>query len=373
MTRVVFLIRSLEQGGTERQLATLVRSLDRSRFDLTVLTFYPGGYFAKEIYDHDTPVISLQKKARWDVIGFFWRLVTELRRIKPDIIYSFLVEPNLLTPFMKPFARGAKVAWGIRASNVQLEHYDWFARLNFKLQVFFSRFADLIIFNSYAARDYHFARGFATRNTAVIHGGIDTEVFKPDRPAGRSLRAEWGIDPDAILIGLVARLDPIKDHVTFILAAALVAQHNKDTRFVCVGSGPAKYSAQLRTLTDKVQISDRFTWAGERDDMPAVYNAMDIVCSSSISESLPNSIGEAMACGIPCVVTDVGDSALLVGDDGIVAPPNNSQALADGLSKCIDNLRKGQAGNPRLHITENFDLVRMVKRTEAALTSLIER
>jgi glycosyltransferase involved in cell wall biosynthesis len=374
MIKVVFLIRSLNRGGTERQLATLVSLLDRSRFDLTILTFYPEGYFAKEILDKDISVISLDKSGRWEVIGFLWRLLTQLRRIKPHIVYSFLVEPNLLTAFLKPFAHATKIAWGIRASNVDLEHYDWFARLNFKLQVFFFRFADLIIFNSYAARDYHFAAGFSKQNTSVIHGGVDIEIFKPDRPAGRSLRAEWGIDEDAILIGLAARLDPMKDHPTFIKAAALVAQHNQDARFVCVGGGPPKYSAQLCSLAEENQISDRFVWAGQRDDMRAVYNALDMVCSSSaFGEGLPNAIAEAMACGIPCVVTDVGDSALLVGDTGIVVPPNNVQALADGLSKCIDMLRSGQTANPRLRITENFDSVSMAKRTDAALTSLIQR
>src|SRR4051812_1065945 len=99
MIRVVFLIRSLNVGGTERQLATLVRSLDRNRFHLTVLTFYDEGKLAKDLCHDDYAVVSLQKKARWDVVGFGWRLVTQLRRIKPDIIYSFLVEPNLLTIF----------------------------------------------------------------------------------------------------------------------------------------------------------------------------------------------------------------------------------------------------------------------------------
>jgi glycosyltransferase involved in cell wall biosynthesis len=373
MTRVVFLIRSLNRGGTERQLATLARSLDRNRVDLTVLTFYPGGFFAKEISDNGIPVISLQKRSRWDVIGFSWRLVTQLRRIKPRIVYSFLVEPNLLAPFIRAFSHGTKVVWGVRAANMQLEHYDWFARLNFKLQVFFSRFADLIIFNSQAARDYHFAQGFSKRNTVVIHSGVDTEVFKPDRSAGMGLRAEWGIDPNAILIGLVARLDPIKDHATFIKAAALVAQHHQDARFVCLGGGPAKYSAELRSLADENQISDRLTWAGECDDMAAVYNAMDTVCSSSISESMPNAIAEAMACGIPCVVTDVGDSALLVGEAGLVVGPNDPQALADGMSECLDRIRNGQTVNPRLRITENFDSATMANRTDTALTTLLQR
>jgi glycosyltransferase involved in cell wall biosynthesis len=373
MIKVVFLIRSLNRGGTERQLATLARLLDRNRFDLTVLTFYEGGYFAREILDNDVPVISLRKRGRWDVIGFFWRLLTQLRRIKPHVIYSFLVEPNLVTAFLKPFSSGTRIAWGIRASNVDFEYYDWFARLNFKLQIFFSRCADLIIFNSNAGRDYHLAQGFSARNTVVIPGGVDTEFFKPDRWAGSSLRAEWGIDPAAILIGLIARLDPIKGHPAFIKAAALVAQQYQNVHFVCVGGGPEKYSAHLRSLADKNQVSDRFGWAGERDDMPGVYNAMDIVCSSSLSESLPNAVAEAMACGIPCVVTDVGDSALLVGETGIAVPPGNPQALAEGLSKCIGMLRHEHMVNPRLRIIERFDCVTMTNRTETALTELTQQ
>lgn len=373
MTRVVVLVRSLNRGGTERQVLTLARSVDRNRFDLTVLTFYPGGDLAPLLEAGDIPVISLQKEGRWDVIGFFWRLVKQVRGFKPDIVYSFLVEPNLLSPFLKPFSPGAKVVWGIRASNMQLQHYDWFARLNFRLQVCCSRFADLIIFNSDAARDYHLAQGFSMRNTVVIHPGVDTEVFKPDRSAGSPLRTEWGIDPDAILIGLVARLDPIKDHRTFIRAAGLVARLNQNARFVCVGGGPATYSAELRSLADENQLSDRLIWTGERDDMAAVYNAMDLVCSSSLGESLPNAIAEAMACGIPCVVTDVGDSAFLVGDNGLVVPPNNPQALADGLSKCIDLLRSGHRLDPRSRITGNFDSVTMTNRTETALNALIRQ
>lgn len=372
MTRVVFLIRSLNRGGTERQLATLARSLDKNRFDLTVITFYSGGHFAQEISDNGVPVISLDKKSRWDAIGFLWRLLSQLRRRRPDLIYSFLVEPNLLTALLKPFLPGTKIVWGIRASDMRLEHYDWFARLNFKLQVLGSRFADLIIFNSYAARDYHLAQGFAKRNTAVIHGGIDTEVFKPDRAAGRSVRPEWGIDQDAILIGVVARLDPIKDHPTFIKAAALVAQQRQEAHFVCVGGGEAKYGAELRALTEQLQISRRFTWAGERDDMPVVYNAFDVACCSSLSESLPNSIAEAMACDLPCVVTDVGDAATLVGANGVLVPPGNPQALADGLIKCLDDLQTNEGSSARQRILSEFDVRRLADQTAAALASLMQ-
>jgi glycosyltransferase involved in cell wall biosynthesis len=245
--------------------------------------------------------------------------------------------------------------------------------LNFKLQAFCSRFADLIISNSHAGRDYHLAQGFPAQNTIVIHSGVDTEFFKRNRSAGTSVRKEWGIDPDAILIGLVARLDVMKDHAAFIKAAALVARHHQDVRFVAVGSGPPQYSKQMCSLVGQNQISDRFVWAGARDDMLAVYNALDIACSSSaFGEGTPNAIAEAMACGVPCVVTDVGDSAFLVGDTGVVVPPHNVAALAEGLSKSITMLRQRQTADPRLRITENFAATTAAARTEAAFTELIK-
>jgi glycosyltransferase involved in cell wall biosynthesis len=361
----------LERGGAERELAVLARSLDRLRFEATVLTFYDEGHFASEIRDHGIKVISLRKRGRWDVLGFCRRLLTQLRRIKPHVIYSFLVEPNLLAAFAKPFLPGTKIIWGIRASNVDLEHYDWFARLTFKLQILCSRFADVIICNAYAGRDYHVAQGLSPRNAIVIHNGIDTEMFRPNRKAGSSLREEWGIDANAILIGVVARLDKMKDHPNFINAAALVAKHHDDARFVAVGAGPPQYREQLRSLVEQNQISDRFVWAGGRDDMPAVYNALDIACSSSaFGEGTPNAIAEAMACGVPCVVTDVGDSGFLVGDTGIVVPPNNPGALAGGLSKCIASLRAGQTANPRSRVVESFSSPTMTSRTEAVLIDL---
>jgi glycosyltransferase involved in cell wall biosynthesis len=371
MIRVTFLIRSLNYGGAERQLVTLVKTLDKTCFDVSVISFYSGNHLEKELIDSRIRLLSLRKRGRWDVIGFLWRLTREFKRLRPDILHSYLVEPNLVAISLKPLFRSTKVVWGIRASNIELARYDWFARMNSRLQAFASRFADKIIFNSNAGLEYHVAQGFPAPECVVIHGGFDTERFKTDPESGAQIRRAWGVKDETILIGLVARLDPMKDHATFIKAAAQLSHEDCNLRFVCVGDGPKEYAASLRHLADEYKIADRLIWAGECADMPAVYNALDIACSSSSGEGLPNAIAEAMACDVPCVVTDVGDSALLVGDSGIVVPSKDPQALADGLSKCVGMLRAGEAPNPRLRISENFDLARLVNRTEAALASLV--
>jgi glycosyltransferase involved in cell wall biosynthesis len=372
MIRVVFLIRSLGRGGSERQLATLARALNRERFEVTVITFYPGGDFEKELADGGVRVVSLRKRGRWDILGFLWRLRRALGQIRPHVIHSYLVEPNLLAVLFKPLSRPAKVVWGIRASKMDLSRYDWFARVNFRLQTFASRFADKVIFNSNAGRDYHVARGFPARRCAVIHGGVDAERFKPDRESGRRIREAWAVDDDALLIGLVGRLDPMKDHRTFLKAAELLSRRDFKLRFACVGGGPEGYAARLRRIAEDYKLADVFIWAGERRDMPAVYNALDIACSSSSGEGMPNAIAEAMACGVPCVVTDVGDSALLVGEAGIVVSPGDPPALSEGLARCLNMLKAGEARSPRPRVAEHFSVSKLVSRTEAVLSALAE-
>jgi glycosyltransferase involved in cell wall biosynthesis len=371
MIKVVFLIRSLDPGGTERQLATVIPRLSKDRFEVTVISFYRGGEFGAELAARDVEVLSLNKRGRWD-LRVLWRLVRELKKLRPAILHSYLVEPNLVAIFIRPWLRSTRVIWGIRASDVDLSKQDWFARMNFRLQSFFSRFADLAIFNSNAGRDFHFAVGFRPRNSIVIHSGVDTDLFKPDAELGKIARQEWGVTDGTVLVGLVGRLDPMKGHPTFLRAAALVAREMTACRFVCVGAGPDAYATRLRRLAEELGLSDRLIWAGSRSDMPAIYNAMDVVCSSSTTEGLPNAIAEAMACGVRCVVTNVGDSVLLVGDTGVAVPSNDPKALADGLTRLIDDPGVRGGPDPRQQIVNKFGIQRLVERTEAALASLVQ-
>jgi len=367
MIRTAFLIRSLNYGGAERQLVTLAKALDKNRFDVTVITFYSGGHFEKELAASNVRLISLGKRGRWDGPRFLWRLVSELKKLRPQVLHSYLVEPNLLAVLLKPLFRSTKVVWGIRASNMELENYDWFVRLNFRLQCFMSRWADLIIANSEAGRAYHVAQGFPAQKCIVIHGGVDLDIYTPDLEAGKRIRSTWGISDGTALIGLVGRFDPIKDHSTFIKAAALLFRVRTDVHFVCVGDGPEECATSLRKVADEAGIANQIIWAGARDDMPAVYSAMDLACSSSRGESFPNAIAEAMACGVTCVVTRVGDSALLVGDAGIVVPPGDPQALAEGLRVGLNQLESQENPGTRARIAESFSLEQLVNRTEAVL------
>jgi glycosyltransferase involved in cell wall biosynthesis len=373
MTKLAFLIRSVDYGGAERHLLTLSRFLDKERFAVTVLYFYPGGRLENELRESGVRLIALDKKGRWDLLGFLWRLIRQLRALRPEVLHSFLVEPNLLGVILKPLLPGTKIIWGVRASVIDFANYDWLARLNFRLQSFFSRFADLIIFNSEAGRAHHLSEGFPAGKSLVIYNGIDTERFKPERVAGRKLRAELGIPEEARLIGHVARLDPVKDHDTFLKAAALLCRERSDVRFLMVGGGPEESVARLQTLASELGIRERVIWAGARARMTDVYNALDVFASSSLSEGFPNVIGEAMACGVPCVVTDAGDSSLIVGDTGIVIAPQSPDALAGGLGSILQRDLKELGERARGRINDRFAVARMIEETERAITDCLKR
>lgn len=368
---VFFLIRSLERGGAERQLTLLATALARQGWQVAVVLFYGGGPFAAELEEAGVRLIVLEKGGRWDVLSFFIRLARLLRKERPTLLHGYLTVPNLLVALLKPLLPGTRIVWGLRASNMDLSRYDWLARLTAFVERLLARIPDVIIANSHAGKIHAVGQGFPSGRIEVIPNGIDTVCFAPDAAARQRVRSEWGIAEDAILVGLAARLDAMKGHSTFLHAAGLVANKYPHVRFVCVGNGSAEIQRQLQEQSRQAGLAERLIWAGVRADMPAVYSALDIACSSSsFGEGFSNSIAEAMACGAPCVVTDVGDSAWIVGKTGIVVPPGNSQALADTLMRLIvlsAEQRVALGAHARDRIVAEFGVEALVTRTEQIL------
>ena len=368
--KIFFLLRSLNYGGAERQLVLLAKGLRDRGHDVVVATFYSEGPLEKELREARVRLRPLKKRGRWDVLGFLFRLTRELRLERPDILHGYLCEPNLVTVILKPLFPAIRCVWGIRCSMTDLSRNDWPGGLSLKLSYWLSRYADAVISNSQAARQDHVAVGYPPVKTVVIPNGIDTERFRPDPDARRNIRMEWKVKDHEKLIGIVARLDHRKDHSIFLEAAALLAKRRKDARFVCVGDGPDDYCARLQTLAKNLGLEECLLWAGTRVDMPHVYNALDIAVSSSYSEALPNVIGEAMACGVPCVVTNVGDSAWVVGDTGEVVPPKNPFALMNAIDRML-NRKMCDSLQIRQRIVDQLSVSGLVTNTEHVLNALL--
>jgi glycosyltransferase involved in cell wall biosynthesis len=210
----------------------------------------------------------------------------------------------------------------------------------------------------------HAADGYPAARMTVIPNGVDTHRFAPDERARERVREEWTIGPDETLLGLVGRLDPVKGHEVFLRAFAPIAASAR-IRAVFVGTGPTDYQAGLQTLARELGIADRLTWSGPRTDMPAVYAALDLLVSASFGEGFSNVIAEAMACGVPCVVTDVGDSADIVADAGWVCRPDDIEDLrrAMGVALASTEERRQRSRRSRERIVSTYDTQRLVERT----------
>lgn len=380
--KILFFIDSIGVGGVIRQLSILAEGLQKKGHHVSVLALYPvdrdwgcmweaSQVRIRTLYD-ERPGNVLP-----EVAGLI-RAVLELRRImkkeRIQVLYAFQGHTARFISWLAVCSvPGTKIVWGVQgsASGSTQERYKRKKSPSLYINKWVSPFVPLMISNSFEGLASRRRLGYMCKNEIVINNGIDTDKFRPDPAARGVVRREWGIPEDSPLIGIAARLSPVKGHADFLKAASLLLREKGDARFVCIGDGDKPYRNELKFLSLELGLGGRIIWTGVRADMPSVLNALDVLCSSSHSEGFPNVIGEAMACGVPCVVTDAGDSALIVADLGTVVPPGNPAALARGLGGMLEMLPKVRRDDLRRRIVENFTLEKMIGETEKALEQML--
>jgi glycosyltransferase involved in cell wall biosynthesis len=371
---ILFLTRTLNSGGAERQLVNLAKGLKNKGHKVTVGLLYDQGVLKQELDEVGVAVLSFDKKSRWDVVGFFRSMFVAVNQVQPQVVYAYGSVPNILTIILKLYHRKCKMVWGIRASYLDLSRYDRLAKWVYKAEIILSRFADSIVINSQAGADYATKNGLYPHNVKVIYNGISTSRFQPDKQARDRLRKQWNIAEDVSLIGLVGRLDLMKDHPVFIQSIAAVIKKQTRLMAICIGDGDEHYRDQLKEQAMVLGVDQYIIWERGRTDIPDCMNAFDVFVSSSYGEGFPNVIGEAMACGIPCVVTDVGDSANVVSNCGKVVAPKNSRQLADAVLDMLLQLqmqRQELSNCCRNRIVNNFGYDRLIDESERHLEGLL--
>jgi glycosyltransferase involved in cell wall biosynthesis len=372
--KVLFFIRSLDVGGSQRQVVILADALARRGHEVAVAVFYTGAEIDVARQQTAVRVMPLRKSGRWDTIGPLSRLRELLLTEQPDVVYAFQPTQTALAALLLPWRLRARLVFGVRASNMQTDRYDALSALTYRLEVWLSRRADLVIANARAVRADAITRGMPAERIAVVPNGIDSETMRPDPPAGRAQRRAWGIADAAFVVGCVARLDPMKDHATFLRAAAMFARDHADARFVCAGDGPSRYRDELEALARSLGLESRLFWAGEVDNVRATYNAFDIATlASAFGEGFPNVVGEAMACGIPVVGTDIGDVRPIVGELGEVVPPRQPELLSAAWARLRQRLAQeaGLREAVRNFVVACYSVDAMVDRTEEIFTQLM--
>ena len=336
---VLHVITGLEVGGAELMLLRLLAASISSHFPISheVVSLTTIGPTGSRLQAAGVGVVSLgMRNGVPDPRGLV-ALVRLLRRRSPSLIQTWMYHADLLGGIAARLAGDIPVIWSIRQSDVKAENrlHRLLAQV---INPLLSRWMPkAIVCCGERVRDVHVGYGYAREKCVVIPNGFDLERFKANSGAGALLRAELKIPEDAPVVGMAARLHPMKDHATFLAAAAIVARSIPAAVFVLCGDGLTAGSPTVaRLVLESGLPMERLRLIGRRDDLENIYPALTVaVLSSKSGEGFPNVLGEAMACGVPCVATDVGDSALIVGEHGRIVPPGDAGALAGAVLKLL--------------------------------------
>lgn len=387
---VVHIITGLGAGGAETMLAKLLGAINSSIFSNHVISLSTIGPIGEKISESGVPTHALNMPAGRLTAKGLLDLRRHIRRIEPSIIQTWLYHADFLGLVLGRLAGVSNICWNIRCAYMDLSKYRKSTRWVLKLCSLLSRLPTCIICNSNEGIKYHKKFGYRNRCWHLIPNGFDLELFKPDQSSRNLLiqeicqsRQKLGFHPEKfrlsvrdrrnLFVGYVARFDPMKDHLNFISAAKILLKQSKHIHFVLIGNNISWKNKFFATYISPEQ-KKYFHLLGERDDIWRLTPAFDIASSASFGESFPNVVCEAMACGIPCVVTDVGDCAEIVGNTGIVVEPRNPQALANGWLSLINSGRTGRKrlGNAaRERVMNHYDITAVTQAYEERYKSMV--
>jgi glycosyltransferase involved in cell wall biosynthesis len=375
--RIVHIITGLERGGAESVLYRLIGAT-RDAWDIGVISLTDEGFYGQRLRALGVSVRCCRMHAPGGAIAGFLRLLRDLRGARPDVVQTWMYHADLLGGVAARLAGCRAVLWGIRNLTFQRGRRSWTARAAARLCALLSRTVPVAIVScSAAAAVEHRRRGYDGGRMQVIPNGYDCTRLRVDRAAGARLREGWGLQPTQFLIGMVARWDPLKDHANLLAALEPLMREHPGVRCVLVGAGMDAANRALHALLQRHALQSRVVLAGACDDIAAVMNALDLHVLCSRSEAFPNVVAEAMACGTPCVVTDVGDAAAIVGEQGWCVAPADPQALHAALRSAIERLA-GDGGESlrtacRQRIERCFGQEQMVAAYEDAWSRAIDR
>jgi glycosyltransferase involved in cell wall biosynthesis len=333
-------------------------------FTHEVVSLHQEGFYGQPLRERGVLVSALgMPRGRVSFAG-----LRRLRRIiaegRPDVVQTHLEHANLVGGLVARFAGAPPVVWVAHSTELGPLRSSWKTRIVRRCCAQLSRWVPRFIITVARSSAALYERiGFCASKLIVVPNGVDPVVFRPDREARARARQSWGVTPEEVLLGSVARWDPLKDHENLVRAVRHLADRGRSFRCVLVGAGMDAQNRDLQELIARWGVADRLILAGASSDVPVIMNALDLHVLSSRAESMPVAVLEAMACGTPCVVTDVGDARHIVGETGWVARPRDPVALADAIEAallaCRPGLHERRAAMCRARVISEFSLARM--------------
>ncbi|MWV27577.1 glycosyltransferase [Aurantiacibacter rhizosphaerae] len=363
--KVLHVITGLNVGGAENMLAKLI---ERGGADTPeVLSLLPPGPIAERITACGVKVHTLNMRRGAVGPAAMLRLPRMVEAIAPDLIHGWMYHGNLAASYArKRLQPRLPLVWNIRHSIPDLAMESRQTRILLKLSAAISRGPEAIVYNAHVSRAQHEAIGYSATRGMVIPNGFDTSRYQPAPGARDAAAAQFGFADGAFRIACIARLHPMKDHARLVEAVAAARIRGCDIHLVLVGHGLEEPPADLKHLIESKLPADRVTTCGARFDVADWLAGMDLLAvPSAWGEAFPNVIGEALACGVPVVATDVGDSARIVADDGIIVPPKDTHAMTEAILSMAalppeKREAMGQAGRER--VVRDYSLPKIGER-----------
>jgi glycosyltransferase involved in cell wall biosynthesis len=374
--KLALIITGLATGGAETMLLKVLERLDRQRFLPYVISLTTLAEVGPRIAALGIPAEAMGMKAGIPSPLAFARLVGRLRTFRPDVVHTWMYHADLLGGLAAKLAGVKTIGWGIRHSDLSrhanklstLAVVATCARLSHWLP-------KRIMANSEVARQAHANRGYAAGKMVVIPNGFDLTRFQPDSVARMEVRRELGVAAGTPLVGVIGRFHPQKNHLGFVEAATMLHRRMPEVHFVFAGNGVDIGNAFLVQAAKSAGVAEVCHFLGRRNDVPRLMAALDVLASSSIGEAFPNVVGEAMACSVPCVVTDVGDSAYIIGDTGRAVASGDMTGLAAALESLLIlpfEQRRSLGEQARARVAEYFEIGKVVQMYEAFYEELAD-
>jgi glycosyltransferase involved in cell wall biosynthesis len=371
--RVAHVIAGLPVGGAERMLLALCDHGRKVGLESTVICLAPPGPVSEQLRDAGIPLEHLGLTSVWRFPLGLGPLKRRLQSVDPDVIQGWMYHGNIAA-LAAGRGTNAPVAWNIRQSLHRTDLFKGTTRLMIRANAAVSQRVDSIVYNSEVARNQHEKIGFTEATGTLIPNGVDPQRFTTDLEQNPGLRQSLGIEHDAIVIIAVGRANAIKGHDVLLQAARKVSQAKVPIHFLVVGEGTCWSAEPYAEFASDASIRQSVTLAGGRNDVPDLLSIADVFVSASKTEGFPNAVAEAMAAGLPCVVTDVGDSAMLLADAGLVVSPGDADGLAMGivdLAQRTEADRKALGAGGRQRIQSEFSIDAMVQRYADHYRSLV--
>lgn len=364
--KVFHVITSLDVGGAEMMLYKLLRGFGDG-VQNEVVALGRLGPVATKIAAVGVPLRSLNMRRSVFSLPKIFRLARWIAAAKPDVVQTWMYHADLVGGVAAMLSGSRPIIWNLQATLAESEGESWSTAMVVRACARLSGIVpDAIIGNSHLARAQHIELGYPQGRFVVIPAGFDIDLFRPDDQLRKRTRQELGVDSETVLIGQIARFAVMKDHRNFISAAAHIHRVQPGTRFLMCGEGMTARNEELSGWLREAGMTDSFLLAGRRDDVADIMRATDIVVSpSAFGEGFPNIIGEAMASGTPCVVTDVGDSAHAVGETGLVVPPRDPDALGRACLQLVESgaeARNALGQRARERVRKHFSLPAVVQQ-----------